>query len=126
MIDLYDCIDVRTNLMIAVGYSRLNYFDVETNVEYLVTCPISQASANQRAGRAGRTAHGKCYRLYTEESYVNTLKPFTPSEMQRIDISWAILQLKALGVSNILRFDYLTPPSTDHVIFALEFLYRYY
>jgi ATP-dependent RNA helicase DDX35 len=108
--------------VIDCGFVKLNYFQVNNHVEYLVTCSISQASANQRAGRAGRTAHGICYRLYTEASYT-ALATNTPSEMQRMDISWTVLQLKAIGISNVLRFDYLNSPSSEQMIYALEFLY---
>ncbi|KAJ3107487.1 hypothetical protein HDU97_004083 [Phlyctochytrium planicorne] len=86
----------------------------------LITVAISQSSAKQRAGRAGRTAPGKVFRLYTESAYKNLPQHGVP-EIQRIDLTQ--VQLKALGVENVLRFDYLTPPSSNALTQALEVLY---
>lgn len=104
------------------GLVRLNYFDVRSGIDSLITCPISQAAAKQRAGRAGRTQPGKVFRLYTELSF-NELQPFTPPEMQRCDVSWAVLELKTLGVADVLHFDFLSPPSSEAMCYALELLY---
>jgi ATP-dependent RNA helicase DDX35 len=94
------------------GYVKQKLFDTQTGMESLRVMPISKASAVQRSGRAGRTSSGKCLRLYTETTY-ERLRPTTPSELSRIDLSTQILQLKALGIDNIARFDFLppTPPS---------------
>ena len=69
--------------------------------------PISQSSAVQRAGRAGRVRSGKVYRLYTEEAFMS-LEETMPPEMQRVNLSSAVLQLKALGIDNIVRFDFIS------------------
>ncbi len=69
--------------------------------------PISQSSARQRAGRAGRVRSGRVYRLYTEKSY-DKLTVSTVPEMQRSHLSPLVLQLKALGVDNVLRFNFLS------------------
>ena len=69
--------------------------------------PISQSSAKQRAGRAGRVRSGRAYRLFTEEGY-RKLEPATVPEIQRSNMAPVILQLKALGVDNVLRFNYLS------------------
>ena len=57
------------------------------------------------------------------ESSFGDLMDYTPPEMQRCDISWAVLQLKALGIADVLHFDFLSPPSSDSMLFALELLY---
>ena len=75
--------------------------------ESLVVVPISQSSAQQRAGRAGRIRSGKVYRLYTEESY-NKLQVSSVPEIQRSHLSPVVLQLKALGIDNVLRFHFLS------------------
>ncbi len=85
--------------------------------------PISQASANQRAGRAGRVAKGVCYRLYTEHAFHSDMPVRTVPEMQRSDLGGAVLQLKALGVDDVLHFDFLSPPPPELMARALELLY---
>lgn len=106
------------------GFVKLNYFDVRTGLEALVACPITKAAATQRAGRAGRTSEGKCFRLMTEEAYDSgVLAEHSPAEMQRTDITSAVLQLKALGIDDVLHFDFLSPPPADSMIYALELLY---
>lgn len=80
---------------------------------------ISKASAKQRAGRAGRTCPGKCFRLYTEsthDAFPNNLVP----EIQRSNLACPILQLKALGVENTVRFDFVSPPSPKLISHGLE------
>jgi ATP-dependent RNA helicase DDX35 len=108
--------------VVDAGFVKLNYFDVHTGIEALVTCPISKSAATQRSGRAGRTAPGKCFRLMTEISY-EKFPDYSPPEMNRVDISGAILQLKALGIDDVLHFDFLSPPSSESMIYSLELLY---
>lgn len=104
------------------GFVKLRAFNPKTGIETLTATPISKASATQRAGRAGRTKPGKCYRLYTEGAYV-AMPEATIPEIQRSNLAPTILQLKALGIDNILRFEFLTPPPAELVIRALELLY---
>ena len=73
--------------------------------------PTSQSSALQRSGRAGRIRSGRSYRLYTEEAF-HKLRSSTVAEMQRSNMAPVILQLKALGVDNILRFNFLSVCAT--------------
>lgn len=108
--------------VIDCGLVKLSYYDIKASIDLLVTCPISQASAIQRAGRCGRLGSGKCYRLYTEESY-QQLQAFTIPEMQRVDISWSLLQLKGLGIRNLVKFDFISSPSITSMINSLEVLY---
>ena len=108
--------------VIDCGFVKLRCFNPQTGIETLTATPVSKASATQRAGRAGRTKAGKCYRLYTESGY-QSLSGSTVPEIQRSNLAPVILQLKALGIDNILRFDFLTPPPAELVVRALELLY---
>lgn len=91
-------------------------------MDALVTTPCSIASLQQRAGRAGRTSPGKCFRLFPA-STLATLLPTTPPELTRSDLSLLVLQLKSLGIQNVLRFDWITAPSSAMMERALEFLF---
>lgn len=84
--------------------------------------PVSLSSANQRAGRAGRVRSGKVYRLYTEE-FAQKLAKSTPPEIIRSDLTYMVLQLKALGINNILKFSFPSPPPVENLKSALEILY---
>ena len=108
--------------VIDCGFVKLRAFNPRTGIESLTATPVSKASATQRAGRAGRTKPGKCYRLYTQPAY-ESLPEATVPEIQRSNLAPIILQLKALGIDNVLRFDFLTPPPAELVIRALELLY---
>lgn len=104
------------------GFVKLRGFNPQSGIESLTATPVSKASATQRAGRAGRTKPGKCYRLYAEAAYHN-LPETTVPEIQRGNLATVILQLKALGIDNVLRFDFLTPPPAELFTRALELLY---
>lgn len=101
---------------------QIRTYDIRTNFSSLTVVPISQAAARQRAGRAGRTRPGKCFRLFTESS-AEKLQPSIVPEMQRSPLAPVVLQLKALGVENILRFDFLSPPPAAAMVQSLELLY---
>lgn len=104
------------------GFVKLRAYNPKTGIESLTATPISKASAAQRAGRAGRTRPGKCFRLYTEEAY-QSLPDANVPEIQRSNLAPFILQLKALGIDNVLRFDFLSPPPAELMTRALELLY---
>lgn len=108
--------------VIDCGFVKLRAYNPITGIEILTAAPISKAAATQRAGRAGRTKPGKCYRLYTESSF-NDLADSTTPEIQRTNLAPVILQLKALGIDNIVRFDFITPPPSQLVLRAMELLY---
>ena len=108
--------------VIDTGFVKLRAYNPSSGIETLTPVPISKASAIQRAGRAGRTKPGKCFRLYTEASY-HALAQTTVPEIQRSDLAPVVLQLKALGIDNIVRFNFLTPPPSSLVVRALELLY---
>lgn len=104
------------------GFVKLRAYDPNTSIESLTSTTISKASAAQRAGRSGRTKAGKCFRLYTEKDYQG-LEDENPPEIQRSNLASTILQLKALGIDNVVRFDFLSPPPSQLVAKALELLY---
>lgn len=106
------------------GFVKVNAYDPKLGMDSLVISPISQAQANQRAGRAGRTGPGKCYRLYTEEAYENEMLPNTVPEIQRQNLANTILMLKAMGINDLLHFDFMDPPPTNTMLNALEELYQ--
>uniref|UniRef100_A0A2K6G1S3 RNA helicase n=1 Tax=Propithecus coquereli TaxID=379532 RepID=A0A2K6G1S3_PROCO len=108
--------------VIDCGFVKLRAYNPRTAIECLVVVPVSQASANQRAGRGGRSRSGKCYRLYTEEAF-DKLPESTVPEMQRSNLAPVILQLKALGIDNVLRFHFMSPPPAQSMVQALELLY---
>ncbi|XP_065220095.1 pre-mRNA-splicing factor ATP-dependent RNA helicase DHX16 [Planococcus citri] len=105
------------------GFCKQNSYNPRTGMETLTVVPISKASANQRAGRAGRVAAGKCFRLYTSWAYNHELEDNAVPEIQRVNLGNVVLILKALGVNNIIQFDFLDPPPHESLVIALEQLY---
>lgn len=83
---------------------------------------MSKSQANQRTGRAGRECEGKCFRLYTEEVF-EQLPETTKPEILRVDVAQVVLQLKEIGVQNVGRFPFLSPPSEVGMRKALQLLY---
>ncbi|XP_022905131.2 probable ATP-dependent RNA helicase DHX35 [Onthophagus taurus] len=108
--------------VIDCGFSKSKWFNNETHTDSLIITPISQASANQRAGRAGRLRPGKAYRLYTEKDALN-LATTMPPEIIRTNLNYAVLQLKALGIGNLMKFSFPNPPPAKNLKSALEILY---
>lgn len=104
------------------GFVKQRAYNPITGIETLTTTPVSKAAAAQRAGRAGRTKPGKCFRLFTEEAYQSLSESNVP-EIQRSNLAPFILQLKALGIDNVLRFPYFTPPPAELMTKALELLF---
>ncbi|QSL65649.1 hypothetical protein MERGE_002962 [Pneumocystis wakefieldiae] len=105
------------------GFVKLNSYDSKLGMDNLVITPISQAQARQRAGRAGRTGPGKCYRLYTEAAYHNEMLPNSIPEIQRQNLAHTIIMLKAMGINDLLHFDFMDPPPVQSMLAALEQLY---
>ncbi|KAJ4368160.1 hypothetical protein N0V83_006516 [Neocucurbitaria cava] len=104
------------------GYVKLRNYDARLGIENLNVVPVSKASATQRAGRAGRTRPGKCFRLYTETAF-ERLEEATFPEIQRSNLAPVVLQLLNLGITNVVRFDYLSPPPSSLITRALDLLY---
>jgi ATP-dependent RNA helicase DHR2 len=100
------------------GKHKLKQFRSKLGLDSLLVKPISKSSAMQRAGRAGREAPGKCYRLYTEADF-KTLELATPPEILRCDISQAVLTMKAHGITDVINFPFLDSPPHETLEKAL-------
>jgi ATP-dependent RNA helicase DHX8/PRP22 len=92
------------------GFCKQKVFNPKVGMDSLVVVPISQASATQRSGRAGRTGPGKCFRLYTELAFKNEMLPNSVPEIQRTNLANVVLQLKAMGINDLIHFDFMDPP----------------
>eukprot|EP00978_Attheya_sp_CCMP212_P004713 scaffold10348_cov54-Attheya_sp.AAC.6 len=104
------------------GFSKQKVYNPRIRVESLLVSPISRASARQRAGRAGRTQPGKCFRLYTEQSFLEDLQETTYPEILRSKMSNVVLTLKKLGIDDLVHFDFMDPPAPETLMRALELL----
>ncbi|KRZ12155.1 putative pre-mRNA-splicing factor ATP-dependent RNA helicase DHX15 [Trichinella zimbabwensis] len=104
------------------GFSKQKVYNPRIRVESLLISPISQASAMQRAGRAGRTRPGKCFRLYTEKAFQEDMIPQTYPEILRSNLGSVVLELKKLGVEDLVHFDFMDPPAPETLMRALEML----
>lgn len=102
------------------GFSKQKVYNPRARVESLLVTPISKASAQQRAGRAGRTRPGKCFRLYTEKAFQKDLQDNTYPEILRSNLSAVVLQLKKLGIDDLVHFDFMDPPAPETLMRALE------
>ncbi|KAF8550698.1 P-loop containing nucleoside triphosphate hydrolase protein [Imleria badia] len=104
------------------GFSKQNVYNPRIRVESLLVSPISKASAQQRAGRAGRTRPGKCFRLYTEKDFMSELEEQTHPEILRSNLANTVLELVKAGVKDLVRFDYVDAPAPETLMRALELL----
>ncbi len=102
------------------GFSKQKVYNPRIRVESLLVSPISRASANQRKGRAGRTRPGKCFRLYTEQSFYEDLQETTYPEILRSKMSNVVLTLKKLNIDDLVHFDFMDPPAPETLMRALE------
>ncbi|XP_017631875.1 probable pre-mRNA-splicing factor ATP-dependent RNA helicase DEAH4 isoform X2 [Gossypium arboreum] len=107
------------------GYVKQRQYNPATGMYSLDVVQISKVQANQRAGRAGRTRPGKCYRLYPSRVYHDDFLDVTVPEIQRSSLAGSVLYLKSLDLPDIdiLKFDFLDPPSTESLEDALKQLY---
>ena len=105
------------------GMVKQKVFNPKLGMDSLVISPISQAQARQRAGRAGRTGPGKCYRLYTEKAFTEEMLPSTVPEIQRTNLSNTVLTLKAMGINDLIHFGFMDPPPLATLTAALQFLF---
>jgi len=104
------------------GFSKTKVYNPRIRVESLLISSISKANAQQRAGRAGRTGPGKCYRLFTEKAYQSEMTEFIYPEMLRSNMGSVILNMKKLGIDDLIHFDFVDPPSPEVLMRALEIL----
>ena len=102
------------------GFSKQKIYNPRSRVESLLVSPISKASSQQRAGRAGRTKPGKCFRLYTEKAFKKELIEQTYPEVLRSNLANTVLELKKLGVEDLVHFDFMDPPAPETMMRALE------
>ena len=109
--------------VVDIGFAKQKSYNPRTGMESLIVTPISKAAARQRAGRAGRTQPGKCFRLYTSWSYFHELEDNTVPEIQRTNMGNVVLMLKSLGINDLLNFDFMDAPPAETLIRALEQLY---
>jgi ATP-dependent helicase HrpA len=96
--------------VIDAGLARISRYNPRTRVKRLPIEPVSQSSANQRKGRAGRVREGVCIRLYSEEDF-NERAPFTQPEIQRANLAEVILRMKAFHLGDIETFPFVQPPA---------------
>jgi ATP-dependent helicase HrpA len=103
------------------GTARISRYSRGTKVQRLPIEPISQASANQRKGRCGRTADGICIRLYSEADF-ESRPEFTEPEILRTNLASVILQMAAIGLGDIPKFPFIDPPDARNIADGLTLL----
>jgi ATP-dependent helicase HrpA len=103
------------------GTARISRYSHRTKVQRLPIEPISQASANQRKGRCGRTSDGICIRLYTEDDF-ESRPEFTDPEILRTNLASVILQMAAIGLGDVPRFPFIDPPDARNIADGLTLL----
>ena len=105
------------------GFVKVNAYDAKLGMDSLIVQPISRAQASQRAGRAGRTGPGICYRLYTKRAYEREMASATVPEIQRQNLSNTVLMLKAMGIDDVVHFAFMDRPKEESLLAALQELY---
>jgi pre-mRNA-splicing factor ATP-dependent RNA helicase DHX15/PRP43 len=105
------------------GFSKQSVYSPRTRVESLLVSPIAKSSARQRAGRAGRTRPGKCFRLYTEKDFLSELEEHIIPEILRCNLAGTVLGLVKAGVKDLVRFDWVDAPAPETIMRALEILH---
>jgi ATP-dependent helicase HrpA len=103
------------------GTARISRYSQRLKVQRLPIEPVSQASANQRKGRCGRTSEGICIRLYEEADFL-ARPPFTDPEILRTNLASVILQMTALGLGEVADFPFIDPPDRRHIADGVQLL----
>ncbi|MFF7229306.1 ATP-dependent RNA helicase HrpA [Streptomyces sioyaensis] len=103
------------------GMARISRYSYRTKVQRLPIEPISQASANQRKGRCGRTSDGICIRLYSEDDFLSRPE-FTDAEILRTNLASVILQMTAAGLGDIEKFPFIDPPDRRNIKDGVDLL----
>jgi len=109
----------RISAVVDSGLARISRYTPRTRTKRLPVEPISQSSANQRAGRAGRLRSGICIRLYSEEEFQKRPR-FTQPEIQRANLAEVILRMKAFRLGEVETFPFLNPPRKAHHVLQLQ------
>jgi pre-mRNA-splicing factor ATP-dependent RNA helicase DHX16 len=109
--------------VIDCGLEKQSVHNASSGLNQLVTVPCSRASADQRAGRAGRTGPGMAFRLYTKYAFYNELPESTTAEILRSSLDNTLLMLKAMGINDLLHFDFMDSPPAESLVASLENLY---
>ncbi|GAA6003166.1 hypothetical protein JCM10207_001781 [Rhodosporidiobolus poonsookiae] len=104
------------------GLAKEKVYHAGTGIDSLKIESISQSSAQQRAGRAGREADGFCFRLYTEDTF-RALAKRTEPEIKRVSLTFALLHLLAAGQEDVFAFHYMDRPDKDSILYALMTLH---
>ncbi|KAF9386920.1 DEAH-box ATP-dependent RNA helicase prp22 [Podila verticillata] len=105
------------------GFVKQKMYDSSTGMDALLVVPVSKAAATQRAGRAGRTRAGICFRLYSRESFETEMEEETVPEIMRTGLTGTVLSLKNLGIRDVNGFEFLDPPREEELLAALRELY---
>ena len=104
------------------GMEKKKLYDSKIGLEKFTIDWISKASADQRAGRAGRVAPGHCYRLFSSAVF-DSLPDFSEPQIRTTPIDQTILALKSIGVRNLTKFPFVTPPSNLSLLKAMQHLW---
>uniref|UniRef100_A0A7E4VF39 RNA helicase n=1 Tax=Panagrellus redivivus TaxID=6233 RepID=A0A7E4VF39_PANRE len=105
------------------GFCKMKVFNSKVGMDALQVYPISQASANQRSGRAGRTGPGQCFRLYTTRQFKDEMLVTTVPEIQRTNLANVVLLLKSLQVDDLLKFHFMDPPPQENMMNSMYTLW---
>ncbi|KAJ6653691.1 hypothetical protein lerEdw1_008817 [Lerista edwardsae] len=106
------------------GFVKQLNHNPRVGLDMLEVVPISKSEALQRAGRAGRTASGKCYRVYSKEFWEQCMPDHMVPEIRRTSLTSVILTLKCLAIHDVIRFSYLDRPEERRILEALKQLYQ--
>lgn len=104
------------------GKIKTRKYDINTGIQSFEITWTSKASADQRAGRAGRTSPGHCYRIYSSAVYNDQFAQFGAPEINKIPIEGIILQMKSMNIDNVVNFPFPTPPDRDQLRKAIMML----
>ncbi|HEX4725267.1 MAG TPA: ATP-dependent RNA helicase HrpA [Pseudonocardiaceae bacterium] len=107
--------------VVDAGTARISRYSHRLKVQRLPIEPVSQASANQRAGRCGRTSDGVCIRLYSQEDYL-ARPEFTDPEILRTNLASVILQMTAIGLGDLAAFPFIDPPDRRNIADGVQLL----
>lgn len=107
------------------GFVKQLNHNSRVGLDILEVVPISKSEAQQRAGRAGRTSSGRCFRIYSSAFWEQVMPEFTVPEIQRSSLTSVVLTLKVLGIHDVIRFPYLDRPEERFLLEALKQLYQF-